>query len=459
MSETRFTGVYDAVLLSLNHNFNPRNMSPKERSIYISAFIECVKTNNLERVPRYLEALNVNECEESTNNALHYCNSLAMMELLLARGANVMAVNKLNVLPIAFSRSVDIFKRFVDEMRKLNAPIPLLNAPMASSGLTFFQLLISAKSFELVEWLVKGEGAKYVDQPVPELIHVVSAQLDTMKIAIQSDAPQWFLADIYAALPDSYRATNDNFKMFILATILGGAEGVKFFAPLIPATGIDGEFSENRVTALQSAVAYFNLETAKVLIELGSNPNKICGKGCCSVAAAALRAKGSSEKRVAFLQMLSDNGAHFSEVLSDGNNLMSLALNQREIDCKALEFLASRAPAEAFTFFHDNDTLAHLAIRKSSSQEPLKIILKYAPRGSIQLDAVNGSKHLFPPLCMAAENGWTESCRLLLAHGADPDGEILGIKASTKAYSAKHYELAKELQLLETDEPLCCCWC
>ena len=431
-------------------------MSPREREIFISAFVDWVKFDNLDRVPKYLETLNVNECDENANNSLHFCVSLEMMELLLEHGANVMAPNKANVLPIAFSRSVDIFKRFVDEMRKLNVSIPLLDAPMASSGLSFFQLLISAKSFEVVEWLVKGEGAKTIGQPVPQLFYVVSTQLDTMKIAIQSDAPQWLLTDIYATLPDSYRTTNDNFTLFILATVMGGADGVKFFAPLVPA--IDGEFGDGRITPLQCAAAYLNVESAKALLELGANPNKLCGNGCCSMASSALKTKGSSEKRVAFLQMIAEHGAHFEEVLSDGNNLMSLTLNQRENDVKVLGFLASRAPAAAFSIFYNKYTLADLAILKSSSQEPLKIILKYAPRGSIKLDAAN-QEYFDPPLCQAAEKGWAESCRLLLEHGANPDGEHLGIKASMKAYLAKHYELAEELELLETDDPLCFCCC
>ena len=457
MSETRFSGAYDAALLCLNPNFDPKNMSPREREIYVSAFIEQVKFDNLNRVPKYLETLSGNECDENANSALHFCVSLDMMELLLEHGANVMAPNKVNVLPIAFSRSLNIFKRFIDEMRKLNVPIPLLDAPMASSGLSFFQLLISAKCFEVVEWLVKGEGAKDIGQPVPQLFYVVNTQMDTMKIAIQSDAPQWLLTDIYAILPDSYRTTNENFKLFILATVMGGADGVKFFAPLVPA--IDGEFGDGRATPLQCAAAYLNVESAKSLLELGANPNKLCGKGCCSVASFALKTKGSGEKRVAFLQMIAEHGAHFEEILSDGNNLMSLTLNQREIDVKALGFLASRAPAAAFSIIYDKDTLAHLAIRKSLSQEPLKIILKYAPRGSIKLDAANENEYFWPPLCQAAEKGWTESCRLLLAYGANPDGKNLGIKASMNAYSAKHYELARELESLETDDPLCFCCC
>ncbi len=59
--ETGYSGTFDAVLQAFYPNFDPRRPSPKERELYVSAFLDWVKFDDLERVPRYLETLSANE--------------------------------------------------------------------------------------------------------------------------------------------------------------------------------------------------------------------------------------------------------------------------------------------------------------------------------------------------------------------------------------------------------------
>ena len=179
---------------------DPKTPSPKERELYVSAFLDRVKFDDLQRVPKYLETLSVNERDAEGNTALHCCKSLEMLNFLLERGADVFARNKHEIFPIAFAGSVEIFKRLAEAMTVKNArALPSLNAPMDSNGFTFFQLLLVNKSFEVVEWLMSGNFCE-----TPQLFHKVDSKSDSMKMAIISGAPTPILCAIRSALPVDY---------------------------------------------------------------------------------------------------------------------------------------------------------------------------------------------------------------------------------------------------------------
>lgn len=112
----RYSGVFDAVLSTISPSFDPKNATPVEQELYVSAFLDWVKFDDLERVPRYLKNLNGNECDSQGNTALHFCKSLAVLNVLLDHGADVFAKNEDNVLPISVSRSPEIHNKLFEVM-------------------------------------------------------------------------------------------------------------------------------------------------------------------------------------------------------------------------------------------------------------------------------------------------------------------------------------------------------
>lgn len=451
MSE-RYSGTYDALLLTLNPKFDPRRPSPKEKELYVSAYHDWVKFDDLERVPRYLETLSVDERDSRGNTALHFCKSVAMLDLLLARGADVFAKNCAVVPPIAFCSSLEVFKKLLEKMRSIDsAGTPDLNDKIASSGLTFFQLLVGAKSFDVIQWLLEDGNAQTLGLSTPQLYYFVSANLDTMRIAIQSDAPRSLLKAIHDSLPGDYAF--DDFQLLCISAVYGGSDGIKFFAEKTP--DVNREFSDGKVTAIMISTSFLNVDATKTLLELGANPNKVCGKGCCSAALGMIidskKNRGNVPKVLALLELLAEHGATFSERFKDGNNLLSSAV---DADHRIFDFVASKAPTSAFCICVSGRKLIHLAAKQKSS-EPLKALFKYS-NVNFKVNEMDLSNSRETPLFIAAKSGSRECCVFLLENGANPDIKVDGISGSDIARRLGHNALADELRTFETEEAFCC---
>lgn len=452
---TRYSGVYDSMLLTLNPRFNPKNPSPKEKELYVSAFLDWVKYDDLGRVPRYLETLSANERDADGNSALHYCKSLAMLDLLLSHGADVLAKNKKNVQPIVTSRSLEILRKFLEVMRSADpAAVPDLNDPSSNSGVTFFQILIEIKSFELVEWLLEDEkNAQELGLSPPKPFHFVNDNFDTMKMAIKADAPQKILKIIHDNLPKDYKM--DDFQLFLTAGVFGGRDGIIFFAGKIQ--DFDQEFSDNKVTVFSCAASFLNIESCKALLEIGANPNKKCGNNCCSAASALIicSKKGGDnvEKALEILKLMSEHGATFSEFFQDGRNLLRMAVDS---DAKIFEIIASKTHSSYFLLPYEGDKLIHLASKKTTA-DFLKVLFKYSPPGSIYVNEKSQTYREETPIAAAASKGSRECCMFLLQNGANPDIEVKKNTASQVARCYGNEALADELETFETEKSFCCC--
>ncbi len=367
-----------------------------------------------------------------------------MFDFLLSRGADVLARNKVNVLPIAFSSSVEIFQKFVQVMRAEDPnSVPRLNAPMSSTGLTLFQLLVVSKAFSVVEWLMQ---AGFCGE-MPQLYNFADPHNDTLKLAIMAGAPETILAPLHAALPADY--SFDAFKLLLLACAYGKGEGVRYFAQFV--ANFEEEFGDERITLLFAATSNLNYSSAEALLDLGANPNRLCGKKCCSVVSSTFSAKGSNEQKLSMLTLLAARGATFQESFKGGHNLLSLALTE-SLGAELFEFLASKVAPETLKASARGEKLIHLAAAKKSDIF-LKILFKLAPHSPDEVNERNSQG--LAPLHIAASANCRDACMFLLSNGADPNLKTkFDDRPSQRARGFP--ELANELRQFEADESICC---
>lgn len=449
MEESRYSGVYDAALRMLNSNFDPQNLSVKEKKLYVLAFLDWVKFNRLDLIPAYLKNISPNEQDDLGNTAIFYCRSIEMLDLLLGKGAEIFIRNIKNSLPIASAHSLEIFKALLKRMKNLRPnDVPDLNDVMTSEGLTFFQVLIASKSFEVVNWLFENESnAKELGLSPPHPFYCIDITLDTMKIALSADAPESILKVIYANLPQNYNL--NNFKLLLYSGYFGSENGIKFFSPMVK--DIDEEFGDEKATILMVSAANSQYKTCKALLELGGKPNKKCGNYCCSALSSIIKSKESANKKLALLKLFSEKGAKFDETFENGDNLLSLAIKKEP---EVFEFIASKVDPAILSVSIRGKQLIHLASEYKNSQM-LNILFKFAPPHTLNVNALSDCE-LMTPLCFAAEKGSKDTCKLLLASGANPDLKCKDLTARKYAKRSGYSDLAKELKTYETESNVCC---
>lgn len=449
MDETRYSGAYDAALRLINPNFDPKHLSSKEKKLYVMAFLDWVKFDRIDLVPKYLESLSGDEKDDSGNTAMFYCKSIGMMNILLDKGADIYMRNIKNSLPVASASSLELFKAQLEIMKIINKDgVPDLNDPLTVDGLTFFQVLIASKSFEVVEWLLENESnPRILGFSPPNLFQRINKNLDTMKTALNANAPIPILKLIHENLPLDYEL--NEFKLLIFSGYFGSENGVKYFGDKVK--DINEEFGQERVTVLMAAAANLHLKSCMALFELGAKPNRKCGNNCCSVISGIITSADSSvSKKLALLKLFAENGASFDETFKNGENLLSLAVKK---DPEVFEFIASKVNLSALLAPINGTKLIHLA-SESNNPKMLPILFKLVPRES--LDVNSKGKNGMTPLCLAACHGNKENCHLLLSSGADPDLECSDMCASEYAMFKGYPQLANELKTFETKSTLCC---
>ena len=429
-------------LLESNPNFDPRRCFPQERAMYVAAFREWVRLDDIENVTKCLETVNPNEHPADGTPALHYCKSLAMLDLLLAHGADVFLRDCEHCLPIASSKSVEIFKRLAEVMTATDPnSIPSLNAPMSEIGATFFQALIQCQSFELIEWLIGGNWIE-----TPQLFSRLDNNYDTMNLAIIYRATTSVLAAIHGALPADYEF--DAMGLLSLAARLGNGEAVRYFARFVK--DIDQELGKDRVTVLMQAARKMNFSACEALLELGADPNRFCGNGCCSSLTSVLIFEGERDVKLRLLQLFASKGANFDQSFPDGNNLLSYAAVCAGAEC--FEFIAARVPSGAFDVCYDGKKLIHL-VTMTKSVPMMLALFQYAPHVNVNEYDAQG----FTALGTAACKNAVELCRFLVGKGANADLLNAGSKPSKLARMRGFDQLAGELRSYQTEKELVCC--
>ena len=447
-SKKHYVSVAESILRIKYPNFDPKNQSPEEKGLYICAFIEQVSYDNLAEVEKYLEYLNLDEVHSKGYSVLQYCKSVAMTRLLLENGANLFFINKNDGLPIEHSYSVYIFKYLLMKMREVDPnSVADLNDRLDRTGMSFFHTMIAFRTHKVVEWLIEDEcHAKELGFSTPNLFEYADDDdLDTMQTAIMTQSSEKIISAIYPKIPKNHNY--DDLTWLMLCIINKCYDGVTFFGKNLK--DIEQYYGPYSVTALMFAATMVDIESCKLLLNLGADPNKKCGKNIHSVASSVLLAdklKFSVNEKLTLLELLKERGANFRETFDDGNILLSLSIEEEP---EIFEFFASQADPSSFSFkSKEGLQLIHLACKKNKNLKNIMILFKYAPKETLDVNTFSAFEfEKMTPLAFAARNGDRDTCLFLLNSGANPDIKCgAGYKASHFAKSAGHNKLADELK-------------
>ena len=176
-------------------------------------------------------------------------------------------------------------------------------------------------------------------------------------------------------------------------------------------------------TALLLGCFYRHMDSVRVLLEAGADAS-IADEEGFSCLHAAVDGRCSTD----ILQALLDNGAHIDATRKDGTNAFLCACSTGQ--SASVRFLVE-AGADVSITKPDGNTSLHLAVKGACSKESLQKIIE---QSIVNVNAVNKANET--ALLLACESAQTESAKLLLQKGSNPN--ISNAKGYTSLHAAVH---------------------
>ena len=176
------------------------------------------------------------------------------------------------------------------------------------------------------------------------------------------------------------------------------------------------------MTALLLGCSFGHMDSVKVLLEAGADPNVIDKIGYSCMFAAV---DGRCSREI--LQELMEHGAHVDTKRKDGTTALLCAC--RTGQSESVKFLLE-AGADANISKPDGNTSLHIAVSGNCSKEALQKLIE----NGVSINAVNNKN--MTALTLACELAKTEHMNLLLEKGSDPN--ICDVYGNTSLHLAVH---------------------